>query len=99
MNIYEFFVGIDINACAAKFRQVAYVSIHLFCICYLGLQRVIYVHLRYHQAACTNNTIKACPIDLRGHHGNRPNKVLEEYKDKVTCYYLFDNETSSPSLL
>ena len=35
----------------------------------------------------------ACPIDLRGHHGNRPNKVLEEYKDKVTCYYLFDNET------
>lgn len=42
---------------------------------------------------------RACPMDLRGHHGNRPNKVLEEYKDKVTCYYLFDNETSSPSLL
>lgn len=41
---------------------------------------------------------RACPMDLRGHHGNRPN-VLEEYKDKVTCYYLFDNETSSPSLL
>lgn len=97
MNIYEFFVGIDINACAAKFRQVAYVSIHLFCICYLGLQRGIYVHITKRRVQTIRS--RACPIDLRGHHGNRPNKVLEEYKDKVTCYYLFDNETSSPSLL